>query len=61
MGRKKIDRFSDVSFPDYLPPVELAEYQVFMSFCNDDDAVSFREWWDSEGSVAFLEYLDGGG
>ena len=61
MGRKKIDRFTDVTFPDMFPSEEVAEHQVYMLFRNDDDAVSFREWWDSEGSVAFLEYLDGGG
>ncbi len=50
--------FEDCEFPSQFPQQDVAEHEVLMSFTDDDDAISFREWWNSEGSVYFNEWLE---
>lgn len=40
-----------MDWPTILDEVRLqpAEHEVFLSFINDEDAVSFIEWWEAEG------------
>lgn len=47
-----------MDWPTILDEVRLqpAEHQVFLSFINDEDAVSFREWWEAEGFKEFEKW-----
>ena len=33
------------------------EHEVFLSFTDDDGAIAFEEWWNTEGPRAFNEWL----
>ena len=50
--------FEAVRFLDELEAYEVADYQVFMSFVNDEDALAFREWWEQFGAVGFQRWLE---
>jgi hypothetical protein len=50
-------QFKDVEFLYEYPSNHVCEHEVFMSFTNDDDAMSFRTWWDEDGSKLFAKWL----
>jgi len=33
------------------------EHEILMSFYDDDGAYGFEDWWNSEGSAIFNDYM----
>lgn len=40
-----------------FPEQDVPEYQVFLSFNNDEDGIAFREWWAAAGQKAFQRWF----
>lgn len=49
--------FEDVDFRTEHRAASVADHEVLMAFVNDNDALSFREWWHSAGKFIFGEYV----
>lgn len=37
---------------------KVREYQVLVSFNNDEDALPFEEWWFTEGEYLYREWIE---
>ena len=55
-GMEKTKEFAG-ALTEHFPAEACAEFQVFLSFRNDDDGVFFREWWQDVGAAAFAKWV----
>ena len=39
----------------FFPGEEVPDYKVLLSFCNDEDGIFFREWWEMSGRKLFTK------
>ena len=50
-----------MDLPDIIREIHatVPEHQVLLSFVNDDDAMTFFDWWEDEGAYLFEQWVKG--